>query len=281
MKRFLFAFSLLGLIFLSCNEETPEPPTTVSPPTTTSTQENTQIQSNFDDVNRLIQLAFERAKIGETSGEDTVTSSCYEVYVDFTNKTAEIVFDETIICLDGKRRKGKFNITYTGPYRTAGTIITTTLENYEVNAVKLEGTKTVTNNGLNMEGNLEYTIEVTNAKRTGIDGKITTWNSSRTREWIAGSSTALDVTDDIYLVYGTSNGNNSNSQNFTVNTSKSDALKLDIACWLTTGIPVSGKVTITPEGEEPRTVDYGDGSCDRNLTLDFLGNTFNLVSGVN
>lgn len=280
MKRHIFILSVIGIALFSCSEDTPEPKEVVAP-STTSTQENTQIQSNFDDVNRLIQIAFENARIGNNDTKDTSNVGCYEVFVDIPNKTAEVVFDENIICLDGKKRKGKFEISYTAAYRTSGSVIVTELVGYEVNGVKLEGTKTVTNKGVNTDGNLEYQISVTNAKRTGIDGKVTTWTSERTREWIAGSSTALDVTDDVYLIYGTAEGTNSGNQNFTVNTNESEALKLDVACWLTNRIPVSGKVNITPDGEDTRTIDYGDGTCNKKITLSYLGLSFDITSGVN
>ena len=275
---FLFLFTTVILSLTSCNNDSKPNPITIVAPSITSTQDNSQIQSDFDDMNRIVQLAFESAKVGETGVVDSSYLDCYTIKINTSAQTAQILFDSTKLCSDGKLRKGRFDVTYTGAYRTQGTVITTTLVNYSVNGVKFEGTKTVTNKGNNTSGNLEFEIIVANGKRTTLTNVITTWESTRTREWIEGEST-LDVTDDVYLIYGTANGNNSSGQSYNVLINKTEALRLDINCWLTTRLPVSGIIRVTPNGEDERAVNYGDGTCDKKLSVEYQGNTFSIISG--
>src|SRR6202012_2249016 len=95
---------------------------------------------------------------------DMLSGPNINISLDTTSNTRKIVVDfgTGTTCKDGKVRSGQIIATWTGPYRATGTMITITFNNYTINGDKVTGTKTVTNEGLNANGNIHYKIEVTN-----------------------------------------------------------------------------------------------------------------------
>lgn len=169
---------------------------------------------------------------------------------------------------DGKNRKGKIVVTITGKYRTPGTVITIKPDNYYVNDNKIEGTKTVTNNGRNNAGNLSYSVEVV-GKITTTDNKTIEWKSSRTREWIEGESTTFwthginGITDDVYSITGTGSGVNRDGRKFEA--AITTPLRVQF-CGLKIEI-TKGVIELQPEDLKKRVIDYGNGSCDNQAVV--------------
>jgi hypothetical protein len=115
--------------------------------------------------------------------------------------------------------------------------------------------------GINNAGHLFFSVVITNARITKAGGKVVSWSSTRTREWIQGANTAT-VTDDIYGITGSSAGTDANGNAFSVNITK--ALTIDFSCQYHI---VSGIIEITPSGKATRVIDYGNGNCDDDATL--------------
>ncbi len=188
-------------------------------------------------------------------------------------KTLTIDFGTSnCLCADGKYRRGKIIAVLTGKYRTAGTVITVTLDNYYVSDNHVEGNKTITNMGhvgtYNGGNNLKYSIVVTNGKVTTSDGVIT-WESNRYREWIEGESTTWpNWQDDVYLITGSASGTTINQNPFTINIT--NPLRVALNCrWIE-----SGTLEITPQGLATRTLDFGSGNCDDQATVTINGVTY-------
>ena len=176
----------------------------------------------------------------------------------------------------GVNRRGKLVVTLTDRYRNAGSVLTVQPQNYYVNDIKVEGTKTLTNNGYNASNHLEYTVDVSNAVITYTDNTTLTWNSTRTNEWIEGDSTTLfthglaGICDDVYLITGSANGVNRNGLNYSVNITS--ALRKEVCCrWV-----VSGSLNVIPQGFATRIVDFGNGNCDNQATVTINGNVYNV-----
>jgi len=182
--------------------------------------------------------------------------------------TLRIDFGETN-CLgtDGRTRRGELLVSFTGPYRQAGTVITITPQGYHVNDHHVQGLKTVTNAGENSFGQPYFTITV-NGSVTAPDGSWTSTHSyQRTRTWIGGAST-LALSDDVYTISGGGSGVNRNGVPFAVVITT--PLRVELSCpWV-----VSGVVQITPELKAVRTVDYGNGACDSQITVSVNGFSF-------
>lgn len=171
---------------------------------------------------------------------------------------------------DGKARRGKIIVTWTGKYRQAGTVITHSFDNFYQNDNKIEGTKTVTNMGLNSSNNPSFSVVIANAKITRTDGSSISWSSTRTREWIAGSSTP-GIQDDKYSITGGGSGVNKNGDSFT--STITTPLIIDFSCKYHL---VSGVMEIVPNGKVKRTIDYGNGSCDDDAVLTVGKKTYNI-----
>lgn len=171
---------------------------------------------------------------------------------------------------DGRNRRGIINATFTGKYRDSLSVITITTNNYYLNDYKIEGTKVVTNKGHNSDGNLWFTVVVSNAIITEPAG---TWNirfnSTRNRYWVAGESTAV-LSDDEYDITGTMDGYSRTGNHFTASTTS--ALRIKLSCaWI-----VSGIIVVQPDNVAPRTIDFGTGNCDNDAKVTVNGYEFNV-----
>lgn len=229
----------------------------------TSTQDNTDAQKKFDDVHRIFE---KELKSQQETSEKRVAADCETITFDATAKTLVIDFGTTG-CTDsyGTVRKGKIKVSYTGGrYIDVNTVITITLEDYSVDGDKIEGTQTVTNKG-EIAGKQTYEVKVMNGKITYASGKTASWTSTRTRV-LEDAGTVLPF-DEIYTIYGDASGVDRDGLAYTMKIEQSTALKVDMKCWLTTRLPISGILTITPEGLETRSIDYGTGDCDRSVTV--------------
>lgn len=174
------------------------------------------------------------------------------------------------LCSDGLERRGKIIATFSGPYRDAGSIYSITTQNYYVEDWKLVGMKTVTNEGLNTDGNFWYSIEADDVALIHPNGDYTlTWESSRTREWIEGEGT-LSPWDDVYLIDGTAHGVDRTGNPYTV--AVTDPLRVELICpWV-----VSGSLEIRPQDLPTRYVNYGNGNCDGQIDVTVEGETYQL-----
>ncbi len=158
------------------------------------------------------------------------------------------------LCGDGRMRRGSVRCSYIGAYRDAGSTHTITTDNYYVNNNKIEGTRTVVNNGIDTSGNINFSVS-DNVTITFADADELTRTSNRTRSWIAGYSTLVH-SDDVYLITGSATGTKPSGTSFTMNII--NPLRKEMSCnWI-----VSGLLSITPSGKLTRTIDFGNGSCD-------------------
>jgi hypothetical protein len=174
---------------------------------------------------------------------------------------------------DSKYRTGVINISWTGPMKEPGTVKTLTTLDYYVGSsidqmVKFDFSKTVTNMGLNANGNVHFAIFVPSATITLVDGSIITWTSERDREWIKGIDTA-DPNDDAFLITGESSGVDNLGQSF---------LAVITEPLLKNACPfiVSGIKAVTHGPNPTRFIDYGNGDCD-NMAVVKVNNSTRVI----
>lgn len=173
---------------------------------------------------------------------------------------------------NGRTRRGLIRVSYTGPYAAPGTVITITPQEYYVNDNHVEGTKTVTNMGLNAGQEPWFTV-VVDATITAGDGSWTTsHHADRIRTWTAGSTT-INPIDDAYRITGEGHGVNRNGLPYSA--SINAPLHVQAGCPFIT----QGTVAITPEGLPVRTIDFGDGACDNIAVVSVNGFTFTILLG--
>lgn len=171
---------------------------------------------------------------------------------------------------NGRSRRGKLMVTFTGRYRDAGTVITITPQDYYVNDNHVQGTKTVTNMGLNEDHHPYFNI-VVDGTLTAADGSWTaTHHAERVRTWTAGYDTPTSL-DDTYSITGSGHGVNRNGVSYTVQIT--NPLIVAVGC----PFIEQGTVQITPEDHAVRTIDYGNGTCDSTFTVSVNGHTYTVT----
>lgn len=230
--------------------------------TTTSTTEDTGYatdqnlaEKTFDDVQDISDKANATGSGSgafKTSGCATVTLSGHTITVDFGPTNC--------MCSDGRNRRGKIIINFTGAYRDSGSVHTITFDNYYQNDNKVEGTKTVTNMGHNSSGQSYFNIHVSGTI-TKADGTSIATNSDRVRTWTAGESTLFNWSDDVYMITGS--GTITRPAGI-VNVAITSPLEVHLGCrWIE-----AGTVTYTLPSGATRTLNYGStAACDNNATL--------------
>ena len=265
LKSFLFAV-VAGIAFVGCKKEVPlDTDLSVA-------LDNGIAEGSFQEILAIVsQQAVMNGLTGYTStlygkiAEDCPTVTLSEAIGTFPN-TMTIDFGDECTSYLGLKRSGKIFAHFTGFYKDEATIITVTTEDYFVNDNKVEGTKYVTNEGVNDAGNIYFTIYVADGVITLATGEIITWTSSRTREWIEGSE-SFEIEDDVYSISNgpfaehSASGINRNGTPFTVDISTPLVKRMDCD-WLTQGV-----IEITPEGFTTRVIDFGGGVCDNEATL--------------
>lgn len=173
------------------------------------------------------------------------------------NPMGVITIDFGAGCTDlrGNVRSGKLIITYSGRRFQLGSTVVLTTEEYFINGIQLEGTRTLTNITGSTEDAPKFSIVLEDGKATFPDGTTTLREASFTREWIRASS----PTDDQLRVEGSANGTTRRGRGYTMEIIETLVFKRNC------GLPVSGVKVFTVDGKEI-TVDYGDGECDRIVT---------------
>ena len=172
-------------------------------------------------------------------------------------------------CNDGKQRRGKIITTFTGKYRDVGTVITHTPVNYYVNDNKIEGTRTVTNMGLNASNQPYFNVSIDGVV-TMSTGEVFTYTSTRVRTWTNGSSTLLTFLDDEYDITGSATATSTSGNGYTATITS--PLHIKVGCAFIT----SGILDFTPTGKLLRTINYGDGTCDTSFTVTVNGVTYTI-----
>ena len=262
-----------AVLFTSCKKDASKDSDTES------AENNALAESSFNDVTTISDQAALSGSVNMRVAGDALTSredgslgsACASVSIDTVSVPHVITIDfgaANCLCNDGRNRRGKILLSYTGRYRDAGTVVTISFSNYFVNDNQLTGTKKITNKGLNGSGNLVYKIEVNGQIIKANGAGTVTWTSAREREWTAGANTPLVLSDDAYSITGTASGTNASGKSYTITITKPLVRKMSCR-WFE-----SGTVDVTPEGKATRTLDYGSTGCDANATVTILGYSF-------
>ena len=167
---------------------------------------------------------------------------------------------ENCECFLGNNKRGKIHVSLSDWWRNEGSFREITFEDLYVNDNKMEGIKTTLNTGINENGNLSFTRNITDAKLTYPDGTDITWACEKYSEQVGGAETFL-FADDVWSVTGTGAGINLDGNSYTM--AITTALVYNNGCFY----PVSGIMEISTEGEDVKIINYGDGECDNVVTV--------------
>ncbi|NIK74697.1 hypothetical protein FHS56_002229 [Thermonema lapsum] len=282
MKRVFWKYAtivaLASLTGLSaCNKKDSEP----TIPEDAYVQDGNDLQSEFDDLESFSIDATLQAEAAAKPSDESATARANGVVrgcnctinIDSSRKKITIDFGtQGVQCQDGRIRKGKIIITYTGPYMEPSSVITTTPENYFVSNrrgigfVQIVGTRTVTNI-TEQGGNPTHRLQE-DGKLIFPSGLEATWESNRVREWVSGYEgieERRNPFDDVFKITGEWSGTDRRKQSYSAEIL--EALTINTECFLSQNyLPVSGVLRM----EGPRAIhviNYGNGECDNTITV--------------
>jgi len=290
-RLLIAAFTFLFVTFLfSCQKEnssTSSNNTVTEQDAATYSDESAQADESYDDIADVSMTAAEAdntASTGRLSRDyhpdfaelrETI-GTCATIAVSPNDttypKTITIDFGDSCVGLDGKLRSGKIIINLTAPLRKPGAVLTVTLDNFYINHIHIEGTKTISN--LSENGAFKFSVVVTGGKVTFPTGRGYSYESSKTKTQVAGMDTKT-CRDDVFQITGTATITFHNGK--VVNFEVVDPLTKKVACpWLSDG---TLKIMINDRALK---IDYGfphNGDCDNKALLTWNdGNSQRVIS---
>ena len=238
--------------------------------------DNVKMEQNSNDVISMADVAAATnsgSSLRTTSTTATTLGGCATVTNDTTATPHVLTIDfgtTDCTCADGKIRRGKIIVNYTGHYKDSGSTHTITYSNYFVQDNQLTGSKTVTNMGTNTSGNVYYNVTVNDTLNLGTGNGEIVWTGNRTRTWLTGYGTT-ERTDDSYLISGTTSLTRANGKTFTMTITTPLQIAYNCA-WIEAGV-----IAVTGPGGITRTLNYGDGNCDSEAQLTIGTHTYNIT----
>jgi hypothetical protein len=209
-------------------------------------------------------VLFAESEEGRVLGNQSAIPSC--AILSYDPDTRLITVDFGVDCSDerGNVRSGKLLITRTGRYFQTGSTITTTLEGYVVNGIAVEGTRTLTN--VSTSENLQFSIQLRGGRATWPDGTFAEREADLIRSWVGTGSPLTDA----WHITGSASGSNRLGQEFT--STITEALVFTLSC-MGEGIfvPAKGVQVITRPAKPLITLNWGNGTCDRVVTISMNG----------
>ncbi len=238
-------------------------------------EDNAMADAIFEETDATVESAASQLDMSGYSVatlKSTTDAPCRVVTVDFPDTTRfpkVITIDYGDGCTyvfngDTIVKKGQIVITVTGRYFATGSSRIVEFVNFYVNDIKIEGTRTITNLGLNNAGHYEFSIQLEGGKIVVNDTLQFTRESQRKRELILGN--IFDTSDDEMYITGEAHGVNFRGEQYV--RTIIEPLHLTSCLFI-----VSGKIESQVGDQAPITLDYGDGTCDNIATLSRNGNT--------
>jgi hypothetical protein len=158
--------------------------------------------------------------------------------------------------------KGQIIVTITDRWFLEGSQHIITFNNFYINGVKLEGTRTITNKGLNVRNHFELGIILTSGKVIFNDTAILTRESNHVREWIRGHNPM----NDTILVTGTASGVNISGEQYErIITTPLVLVRCQEVQWR--WAIIKGSVQITNSATGVSTIDYSSSGCEGSVVL--------------
>lgn len=191
-------------------------------------------------------------------------------------KTLTIDYGTNCIGHDGKDRAGKIVAQFSGNLLEENTTVVLSFDEFVAGQYALSGTDSITNTGTDNNGNPVFTEVLRNTNLTWGTQQIK-WQANLTRVWQEGSQTnfATDtfagLNDDVFALTGSASGNDANAHPF--------SLEIKTPLVLQTGCQYikEGTLLISPANYHDGLVDYGNGACDKQATIEVEGEVFNFT----
>lgn len=188
----------------------------------------------------------------------------------------DITIDFTDGCTDnsGNVRKGKVKVHFRGRKFRPNSLISITFENYEINGIKLNGVRTLTNLPTSTIEEPKFQVELENGS-VEWDGKIATREHCFVTTWQRG--VLLNPEDDVLKIRQCADsdeaaeGTNRNGVHYKM------FIKNELVYKRGCPMAISGvKEFVEVNSGKEIIIDYGSGTCDAVITMTVNGNIHNL-----
>jgi hypothetical protein len=244
-------------------------------------QDEAYVEALYDDVDNLalteIQTLDENDYV--TSGmKSTSVGACYTVTVNHPDSTTfpkEVIIDFGEGCSvmyngDTITRSGQIIINISNRWYRQNAEQVMTFNNFYFNGAKVEGTRTMTNNGLNEQNRLQIAIHLEAGKVTFSEGAFMTRTASHVREW----ARKMNSFNDTIYVTGSANGVNVLGE--TYNREITEPLVWVHCAELQYRWSVAaGKMEITNSNRGNMTIEHTGNGCDGDVVVEKDGNQYN------
>ncbi|UZD21761.1 hypothetical protein PBT90_19795 [Algoriphagus halophytocola] len=257
-------YLLLLLTFASSCDTSDDP---VPEPDLAVVEEDLAVNAALEDLDNITLSAMSNSSLGmRTAVEIPSNNICAAatIILDEANKTISIDFGDGCTSENGTVRKGIINLAYSGNVLFQGATIVATFEDYEVNGFQVEGKRTITNTGVDLDANsISLEVKVENGKVTWPDGSYVTYTSFQSRE--------ITLSTQGYQASITGTASGVSREGFEYSTSVVEPLIFRQDC-IATGntLASSGVLQFDFRGIEV-SMDFGNGACDRSGTVVYPG----------
>jgi len=258
------ALSLLVFFLSACNSDSDE---LLQEPDLTLVNEDYLISQAFEDLDNITLTAINNGGLGARITTDvSLTEICASAKANLDESGKKITIDFGTGCTSGNgiTRKGKIILTYTGNLLFPGAKVTTTFEGYQVNDKKIEGSRTITNTGIDLAaGAVSLAVKIVNGKITWPDNTFVTVTSDQVR--------IVKLGGDGYEASITGTATGKSREGIEYKTLIINPLIVKQTC-VETGVwvPSTGTLQFLFSGIEV-TVDYGSGICDKIVSILYPG----------
>lgn len=260
MKKALFAltaFLFAGILMQSCKKDSDTADNTLMQTTAEDLVSYNDLSEFTDyEIDMLVDDAF--AGEGEVSDRGACPTVTFAQPKGTWPNTITLDYSPGGCDKNGHTFKGQIVIEQSNKMNVAGAVRTVTFNNFYVDDVKIEGARTHTNDGPNAAGQPVWT-KTADETFTFPDGSTATYSTDRNRTLIAGANTPSPV-DNVWSIEGSSTGTNRKGETFTA-TITTPLVKRFTCPWIAEGV-----IEFEHDGKT-RTLDFGDGTCDRDAVL--------------
>jgi hypothetical protein len=202
-----------------------------------------------------------------TENSDTTCFTKNTVLNPDSSFTTTINFNPNYKCKDGISRSGEIIINWQKGWRRDSTkYATVTFNKYSRDGRILSGNLKIKliSAKPSAQNPPKYKIVENNMKILFPNGQETSWEGTRTVEWLSGFLTPKDRTDDVKKINFNTNGVNRKGQNYTA---YGKNLTIDNSCGTTGRARITmGTITILKNNIKT-IIDFGDGECDDSYTI--------------
>ncbi|GAA0718716.1 hypothetical protein GCM10009430_17190 [Aquimarina litoralis] len=259
MKNNILKFGFIAffsVVLVGCNSEEVADQLSFDAIDTTEASLTASIDDGSEVISDLTLQGFEdEENLGKRSN-NRFLPDCATITVVLTDTSKEVTIDfgtEGCEVRSGHIVKGKILMSYQLDVDAMSLVINYGLEDFFIDDMQFEGSRTITRLKSNTNGNPQYSMGL-DLTVTFADGTQASRTGSKTREWIEGAFNG-NWGDNVFLVTGSWQTNlaNGNMHSTTITT----PIRREASCRFL----VSGVVELVRTNYSG-TLDYGDGSCD-------------------